>query len=57
MLLQLKQALDAGTHVPLTLVFHDAQGQTSRLSLQVPVRALGGHGKDGHGKDGHGHQH
>jgi len=62
MLLQLKQALDAGTHIPLTLVFHDAQGQTSRLNLQVPVRALqaGGHkasggAHGGHGKDGHGH--
>jgi len=60
MLMQLKQALDAGTQIPLTLIFHNAQGSESRLSLQVPVRALhaDAQGQHGHGKGGgHGHKH
>jgi hypothetical protein len=28
------------SQVPITLVFKDAKGETSRLSLQVPVRAM-----------------
>jgi len=60
MLMQLKQSLEAGTHIPLTLIFQNAQGSESRLALQVPVRALntGAQGQHDHGKGGgHGHKH
>lgn len=40
MLQQLKAPLQAGTQVPLTLVFTDAKGATSRLHLQVPVQRM-----------------
>lgn len=39
MLMDLKAPLAQGTQVPLTLVFQDAQGAQSQLSLQVPVQA------------------
>lgn len=39
MLMDLKAPLVSGTPVPLTLVFQDAQGVQSELSLQVPVSA------------------
>jgi len=38
MLMQPRQALPAGSTVPMTLTFRDPDGQTSRLTLQVPVR-------------------
>ena len=38
MLQQLKSPLLKDSTVPVTLVFKNAQGQTSRLSLQMPVR-------------------
>lgn len=50
MLQQLKAPLVKDTQLPLTLVFQNAKGETSRLSLEVPVRMMapaGGHG--GHG--------
>jgi len=37
MLMDLKQALAAGSKVPLTLQFEDAKGQKSSLDLTVPV--------------------
>lgn len=40
MLQQLKSPLLKDSQVPITLVFKDAKGETSRLSLQVPVRAM-----------------
>ena len=39
MLTDLKQALPAGSTVPLTLLFEDAKGQKSSLQLKVPVLA------------------
>ncbi|MBD7959789.1 copper chaperone PCu(A)C [Comamonas avium] len=60
---QLKAPLKDGSDVPVTLVFQDAKGATSRLHLQVPVKrtapATGQPGKStapahGHG-NGHGH--
>jgi periplasmic copper chaperone A len=53
MLMDLKAPLAQGTQVPLTLVFQDAQGTQSQLSLQLPVSAkmpgaMAGHGA-GHG--------
>jgi len=63
MLMQLKESLQEGAEIPLTLIFRNAQGSESRLRLQVPVRALttGGHkGQHGHGNSGgheHGHKH
>lgn len=39
MLMDLKQALKAGTTVPLTLVFRDAQGAERKLELKVTVAA------------------
>lgn len=38
---QLKAPLQEGTQVPLTLVFQDAKGETSRLHLKVPVQRMG----------------
>lgn len=37
MLMDLKQALPAGSTVPLTLIFKDAKGLESRLELKLPV--------------------
>ena len=59
MLQQLKAPLVKDSQVPVTLVFKDAKGAVSRLSLQLPVRvaapaaAGAGHQHMGHG----GHQH
>lgn len=61
MLQQLKAPLLKDTQVPLTLVFKDAKGAVSRLSLQVPVRTaapVGAAGAGGNSHMGHGgHQH
>ena len=57
---QLQAPLQAGTEVPLTLVFEDAQGQVSRLHLQVPVQRMApGAGAGSHAQpaNGHGHGH
>lgn len=37
---QLKAPLHDGSEVPVTLVFKDAKGETSRLYLQVPVKRM-----------------
>lgn len=37
---QLKAPLQAGTQVPVSLVFIDGKGATSRLHLQVPVQRM-----------------
>ena len=60
MLQQLKSPLLKDSTVPVTLVFKDSKGETSRLSLQVPVRtsapgAAAGAAPAGGGHDGHGH--
>ena len=58
MLQQLKAPLVKDTQVPITLVFKDAKGAVSRLSLQVPVRMAAPAGAGGHSHAGHGdHQH
>lgn len=66
MLQQLKAPLAKDTQVPVTLVFKDAKGAESRLSLQVPVRmaapagaaGAGGHSMSHAGHEGHsGHKH
>lgn len=41
MLMDLKQALPAGSTVPVTLVVEGADGKRETLTLQAPVRALG----------------
>ncbi len=49
MLMDLKQALPAGSTVPVTLVIEGADGKRESLNLQAPVRALGpAHMKHGH---------
>ena len=59
MLLDLKAPLAAGATLPLTLQLRDAQGASSQIDVQVPVRALGGGGMgQGMGHDmGHGAMH
>lgn len=54
MLMQLKQPLAAGTTVPLTLQFRDAQGTPSRIELKVPVAAKAPGAARGH-MDSHKH--
>ena len=59
---QLQAPLQAGTQVPVTLVFKDTKGETSRLHLQVPVQrmapALSGAAPASHAMpQGHGHGH
>ncbi len=41
MLMDLKQALPAGSTVPVTLVVEGADGKRETLTVQAPVRALG----------------
>jgi len=53
MLMDLKQTLQAGQNVPITLVFEDANQNRFTQQIQAPVRALGA----GHGHGGHGHGH
>ena len=56
MLQQLKAPLVKDTQVLITLVFKDAKGAVSRLSLQVPVRMAppaGAAGAGGHSHMGH----
>ena len=57
MLQDLKAPLAQGTTLPLTLVFRDAQGAESRLSLQVPVAAQAPGGAAMPAMDHGGHQH
>lgn len=59
MLQQLKAPLVKDSQVPVTLVFKDAKGALSRLSLQLPVRATApaaaGAGHQHMGQGGHQH--
>lgn len=50
MLMDLKMALKKDSHIPLTLVFVNAQGVESRTELQVPVSASAPalHNHEGH---------
>lgn len=59
MLMRPRQALAAGSTVPVTLNFRDPDGQTSQLTLEATVRATApGKGADAHGHGhGHGHEH
>jgi copper(I)-binding protein len=54
MLMDLKQTVQAGQQVPLTLVFEDANKQRFTQRIEAPVRALGAPMQHGHG---HGHRH
>jgi len=42
MLIDLKQQIRAGDHVPLTLVFEYSDGRQERIDVQVPARPLAG---------------
>ena len=55
MLQQLKGPLVKDTQVPITLVFKDAKGEQSRLSLQVPVHMVAPGAAAAKGHEGHGH--
>jgi len=57
MLMDLKQALQAGQKVPLTLVFENAARQRVTQTIEVPVQALGAPAPaaGGHGDAGHKH--
>ena len=56
MLMDLKAPLAKDSSVPLTLVFQDARGVESKLSLQVPV-ATAAPGGAAAGSMAHGHKH
>ena len=55
MLQQLKGPLVKDSQVPVTLIFKDAKGEQSRLSLQVPVRMVAPGAAAAKGHEGHGH--
>jgi len=59
MLMQLRQTLNAGERVAITLVFEDANRQRFSQTIEAPVRPLaaaaaGAHGHGGHGQGAHG---
>src|SRR5690606_6401090 len=56
MLMQLAKPLEAGSTIPLSLTFEDADGKRSTMDLEVAVKPLT-HGQGGHGpgQGGHGH--
>ena len=54
MLMDLKQSLEAGSTVPITLLLRDGAGTESRLELKVPVAAKAPGGGHGH-MDAHKH--
>lgn len=54
MLMQLPQPLEAGTTIPVSLSFEDADGKRSSIDLQVPVKPLATPSRGG-GMKGHGH--
>jgi len=54
MLMDLKQSLEAGSSVPITLLLRDGAGTESRLELKVPVAAKAPGGGRGH-MDAHKH--
>ena len=57
MLMDLKQAVQAGQQVPITLIFEDANKQRFTQRIEAPVRALGDAGGHGHGHGHKGHKH
>lgn len=58
MLMDLKVPLRKDTHIPLTLVLQNAQGQTSQVQVSVPVMlSAPGAATQGHGGHGAGHKH
>lgn len=57
MLIDLHAQVKEGEKVPLTLTFKGADGKTSTLDLQVPVRPLASGANGQHGGHGHGHGH
>lgn len=57
MLMDLKQPVNAGATVPLTLRFVDAKGVASELKLQVPVAASAPGGAGAGGEHQHQHKH
>ncbi|PWF25404.1 copper chaperone PCu(A)C [Corticimicrobacter populi] len=53
MILDLKEQIKEGDHVPLTLTVEDASGQQADIEVQAPARALAaGNGHSGHGDHG-----
>lgn len=59
MLMQLRQTLNAGERVAITLVFEDANRQRFTQTIEAPVRPLGAaatgaHGHGTHGQGAHG---
>ena len=57
MLMDLKQPVNVGATVPVTLRFVDAKGVASELSLQVPVAAAAPGGAAAGGEHQHQHKH
>ena len=57
MLMDLKQPLQAGQNVPITLVFEDAAQQRFTQQIAAPVQALGAGQGHGHNKSHGGHKH
>jgi len=55
MLLDLKQQIQAGDKVPLTLVFEHANGKEEVITVQAPAHPLGE--KPAAGGNDHGHEH
>ncbi|KJS69698.1 MAG: copper chaperone PCu(A)C [Serpentinimonas sp.] len=54
MLMDLRQPLNAGERVAITLVFEDRAQRRFTQQVEAPVRALGMAGGHGHGHGGHG---
>lgn len=55
MLMDLKQALQPGQNVPITLVFEDANQLRFTQQIEAPVRALGAGHEHGQGHGSHRH--
>jgi periplasmic copper chaperone A len=57
MLMDLKQTVQAGQQIPITLVFEDANKQRFTQQIQAPVRALGDRAGHSHSHGHKGHKH
>jgi periplasmic copper chaperone A len=57
MLMDLKQPVQAGQTVPITLVFEDGARQRFSQTVQAPVQALGAAPASPAGHGGHGMKH
>lgn len=57
MLMDLRQPLNAGERVAITLVFEDRAQRRFTQQIEATVRALGMGAAAGHGQGGHGHGH